>query len=183
MIDLIESLQAHFRPRPDVYVSGNILMFYEEGCPHVHLSPDVLVTLDVPQQPPRESYKVWVEGKAPDLIIEVTSKSTRMRDVGVKKGVYEALGVREYLLFDPCNEYLKPRFQVFRLDGELFKRVLVGEETGYASERTGLEFRVIDGALRVFHLARCLPTPRELTDRLQRLEAENLELRRRLGEV
>ena len=185
MIDLIEALQTHFRPRQDVYVSGNLLMFSEQGEPRVHLSPDVLVALDVPQGPPRESYKIWVERKAPDLIIEVTSASTRMRDIGVKKGVYEALGVTEYILFDPRGEYLRPRFQVYRREGELFVRHLVPEATGYRSDRLGLEFRVIDDTLRMYaaNTGNLLLTPREQAARADRLAAENLELKRRLAEL
>lgn len=37
----------------------------------------------------------------PDLLIEVLSRSTRSRDRGEKKGIYERNGVREYWLVDP----------------------------------------------------------------------------------
>lgn len=37
----------------------------------------------------------------PDLVVEVLSRSTRSRDRGEKKGVYERNGVREYWLVDP----------------------------------------------------------------------------------
>lgn len=36
----------------------------------------------------------------PDLVIEVLSRSTRSRDCGEKKGIYERNGVREYWLVD-----------------------------------------------------------------------------------
>ncbi len=152
MIDLIEALKAHFEAQDEVYVSGNILLYYEEGNPQVHISPDVLVTLGIPKGP-REIYKLWAEGKAPDFIIEVTSKTTRLRDVGVKKGLYEALGVQEYLLFDPRAEYLDPPFQVFRREGKHFVPVLAPENRGYCSPLLGLTFRVVDGELRVFETA------------------------------
>lgn len=191
MIDLIKALEIHFQPRTDVYVSGNILLLYEEGEPNSHVSPDVLIALDIPRHP-RENYKVWEEGKAPDLVIEVTSKTTRLRDTGVKKGLYEALGVNEYILFDPRNEYLKPRFQVYRLDGELYVRALVSESTGYKSEATGLEFRVVEGQLRVLDLAtgRLLLSPSEQAARAeqeaaraQQLEQELAALKKRLAEL
>lgn len=126
MIDLIEALQIHFRSQMDIYATGNLLLLYEEGKPNSHVAPDALIAVGIPQKE-RENYKIWEEGKAPDVVIEVTSKSTKYRDVGFKKGLYEALGVREYLLFDPRNEYLKPRFQVYRLEGELYVRVLAPE--------------------------------------------------------
>jgi Uma2 family endonuclease len=162
MIDLIESLKQHFRPQPDVYVSGNILLYYEQGNPRACLSPDVLVTTGL-EMKRRETYKLWEIGKGPDLVVEVTSRSTKMRDMGVKKGLYEVMGVKDYILFDPRSEYLKPRFQVFRLEGGLFVPYLTPEAVGYES-RLGLTFQVIDETLRMIDTATgaLLPTPAEL---------------------
>ncbi|MGB5055861.1 MAG: Uma2 family endonuclease [Nitrospirales bacterium] len=182
MMELISALQIHFQDQADIYASGNILMLYEEGNRNAHVSPDVLIALGVPQRK-RENYKIWEEGKAPDLVIEVTSTSTRMRDVGFKKGLYEALGVREYLLFDPRKEYLKPRFQVYRLEGDLYVRVLTPESTGYVSESTGLEFRVVDDKLRVLiaHGGPMLPTPSEHAARAEQEAARADALERELA--
>lgn len=44
--------------------------------------------------------KRWVEG-APDLVIEVLSPSTAVRDRVVKRDLYARNGVREYWLIDP----------------------------------------------------------------------------------
>ena len=175
MIDLIEALKNHFEAQAEVYVSGNILLYYEEGNPLVHISPDVLVTLGIPKGP-REIYKLWTEGKAPDFVIEVTSKTTRFRDVGVKKGLYEALGVQEYLLFDPRAEYLDPRFQVFRREGRHFVPVLAPENRGYDSALLGLTFRVVNEELRIFETAsgRMLLNPAEQA-RQARQEAHRAE--------
>ncbi len=149
MIDLIEALKAYYATSPEVYVSGNILLLYQEGDPNAHYSPDVLVALGVSNRK-RENYKLWEIGKAPDLVIEVTSKSTKLRDIGLKKGLYEAIGVQEYLLFDPRTEYLQPRFQVYRNEGSGFLPVLVPEASGYRSRTLGLVFRELEGQLRVF---------------------------------
>ncbi|MBI3359491.1 MAG: Uma2 family endonuclease, partial [Chloroflexi bacterium] len=40
---LIGMLRAFFRHRPDVYVSGNMFMYYEEGNPRKVVAPDVYV--------------------------------------------------------------------------------------------------------------------------------------------
>jgi len=165
MVNLIEALGRYFAGQR-VYVSGNILLYYERGNPKAQLSPDVLVSLDLePHQ--REIYKVWDEGKMPDLVIEVTSKSTRKKDMRTKKELYERLGVREYLLFDPRSEYLEPRFQVYRREGEAFVAVLVPEVTGYISTVLNLNFRVVDDELRVAESLEgpLLPTPGETYER------------------
>ena len=41
----VDALRLHFRDRPDVYVSGNLLIYYEEGNPRASVAPDVFVVL------------------------------------------------------------------------------------------------------------------------------------------
>ncbi|MBR0061729.1 MAG: Uma2 family endonuclease [Selenomonadaceae bacterium] len=38
---------------------------------------------------------------APDMVVEVLSRSTRKKDLTIKKDTYEAQGVREYWIIDP----------------------------------------------------------------------------------
>jgi Uma2 family endonuclease len=47
----------------------------------------------------------WEEdGKHPDVVIELTSDSTRRYDHGEKKRIYgELIGVPEYFIFDPLR--------------------------------------------------------------------------------
>ena len=56
---------------------------------------------------------------APDLVIEILSPSTRKRDEGVKRQLYERTGVREYWLADPARETVN----VYRRTGEVFRLV------------------------------------------------------------
>src|SRR3954449_2489350 len=65
MVDVIQTLQDHFAAVPDVYVWGNLLLFYEEGDRRKHISPDVFVVFGVPKLPPRDHYLLWQEGKGP----------------------------------------------------------------------------------------------------------------------
>ncbi len=59
--------------------------------------PDLFVALGVPSDINRRSFKVWIEGKVPELVIEVTSKKTRREDQGKKfelyRDVLESAGV------------------------------------------------------------------------------------------
>lgn len=114
MVDIILTLRDFYRDVPDVYVSGNLLMYYTEGVPTDSFAPDVFVVKGVPKKR-RRIYKIWEEGKAPDFIIELTSKSTREDDITDKKALYESLQVSEYFLFDPLGEYLRPALQGYRL--------------------------------------------------------------------
>ncbi len=120
MIDTILSLRDFFAARHDVYVGGNLLLYYEEGNPRKHVAPDVLVALNVPKEPPRDTYLVWKERKAPDFVVEITSKSTKREDMTKKFAIYrDILKVSEYFLFDPTEDYLDPPLQGFRLAREL----------------------------------------------------------------
>ena len=118
MIDAIQLLEDYFADQPNVYVCGNLLLYYEEGNPRKHVSPDVLVALGVPKEPHRDYYLVWKEGKAPDFVVEITSKSTKREDKKKKFEIYrDILKVPEYFLFDPSADYLDPPLQGFRLVG------------------------------------------------------------------
>jgi len=47
IIYAISALTRHFRRRPDVYVSGDLLIYYDEGNPRVSIVPDVFVVFGV----------------------------------------------------------------------------------------------------------------------------------------
>jgi Uma2 family endonuclease len=119
MMDLILTLQAFFAGDDQVYVSGNLLIFYVPGDRRRHLSPDVFVVKGVGKHQ-RSNYLIWKEGRGPDIVIEITSPTTREEDLDHKMTLYrDVLKVPEYFLFDPKLEYLDPPMQGFRLhDGK-----------------------------------------------------------------
>jgi Uma2 family endonuclease len=189
MMDLIQTLRAHFEAEPDVYVWGNLLLFYEEGNRREHVAPDVFVVRGVPKDPPRPNYLVWEEGKGPDLVIEVTSKSTRAEDRNTKMALYrDVLRVAEYFLFDPYEEYLKPPMQGFRLAGGEYRPIepVAGR---LPSAVLGLHLERDRTALRLFDPAagRRLPTLQEKAAEAEaarrRAEAEAERLRREVEEL
>ncbi|MCZ6676481.1 MAG: Uma2 family endonuclease [Candidatus Poribacteria bacterium] len=115
MIDFIKMLEDYFRARPDVYVSGNLLLYYEEENPKRSVAPDVFVVLGT-EKKLRRTYLLWEEGKGPDLVLELSSKNTYRADLNRKKGLYaQVLGVSEYFLYDPDHQYLQPPLQGYRL--------------------------------------------------------------------
>jgi Uma2 family endonuclease len=115
MIAVIAALRHHYRGRDDVYVIGNIFLYYQERNPAARRSPDVMVIKGVPALPERTSFKTWVENAVPCAVIELTSNETKEEDQGPKKELYERLGVREYFLFDPLGDYLPRPLLGYRL--------------------------------------------------------------------
>jgi Uma2 family endonuclease len=183
MVYLIEALKAYFQANPQVYVAGNLFIYYEKGDPQSRVAPDVFVVSGVSKRR-RRVYRLWEEGKGPDVVIEVSSRSTRGEDLWEKRGLYEFLGVEEYFLFDPLDEYLTPPLQGYRLV-EGWYRALEPEQDGSGgwrllSRRLGLELRTEGNWLRLYDPARgeLLLTPLEAQERM-RQEAEG----RRQAEV
>ena len=146
MVYLIEALTDYFRDDPQVYVAGNLLLYYAEGDPEQSVAPDVFVVFGVPGGN-RRVYKPWEEGKGPDVVFELTSRVTMWKDLGPKKGTYEMMGVREYFLFDPLKEYLEPPLQGYRLEEGTYRRV-EGEQL--SSQVLGLELQVEGEFLRLY---------------------------------
>ncbi len=190
MVDAIESLKMFYQGKR-VYVSGNILLYYRPGNRRKHVSPDVLVAKDL-EPHRRDVYLVWQEGKPPDVVIEMTSKTTRDEDLEDKYEIYQALRVQEYFLFDPRAEYLNPPLQGYRLVDDQFVRIetvagrLPSEQMGLHLQRNGSELRFLDPST-----GHNLPTLSEARDQAeaarhqeaaarQRADAELERLRREL---
>jgi Uma2 family endonuclease len=148
MMDLISALEGYFEDAGDVYVSGNLFLYYRKGDPRSVVCPDVFVVKGV-DPGPRRIYKLWEEGRAPSFVIEVSSDSTCNEDLGRKKQTYADLGVEEYFLHDPFEEYLSPPLQGFRLkDGE-YRRLEPSADGSFQSAETGLILRREGSHLRL----------------------------------
>jgi Uma2 family endonuclease len=185
MTDLIETLEDRYANDRMVYVSGNLLVFYQEGDRRKHVSPDVFVVHGVEKRM-RENYLIWEEGKGPDAVIELTSKSTKEEDLDDKYRLYaEVLHVPEYFLFDPHGEYLRPPLRGYRLRGREYFPIrsvagrLPSKVLGLHLERDGTQLRLYDPQER-----RRLISPREFRKEalaeIERLQRE-LDARHRNG--
>jgi len=188
MLALIQALEGFFRDDPRVYVSGNLLVFYERGDRRKHLSPDVFVVRGVPKHR-RLHYLIWAEQKPPEFVIELTSRTTRKVDLGRKFALYhDVLRVKEYFLFDPLCDYLDPPLQGFRLVRGRYVPVravagrLPSRVTGLHLERAGDQLRLWNPVT-----GQWLPTPEEARDQeaeaRRRAEAEVERLRREIEQL
>lgn len=135
-------LGQFFRDDANVCLGADMLVYYEEGDPTKSVAPDVFVVFGAAKGI-RNNYQIWREGKTPDVVFEFASPGTWRADLGWKMGLYQGLGVREYLLFDPLDAYFTPLLQGHRLVGRRYEAIptLRGERglLGLRSEALGLE--------------------------------------------
>ena len=187
MVDGISILRSRYRRNPDVFVGGDLLMYYERGDPTRRVAPDVFVIFGVPDHH-RMSYRLWEEGKAPDFALEVASESTWREDLGRKRDLYAKLGIGEYWLFDPQGEFLDPPLRGLVLQdgeyGELPGRMENGVRV-LRSRVLGLDLRSEKGALRFRDpvTGEDLRTLEEETAARQRVEAANRSAAARNAEL
>ena len=93
--------------RPDAMVQERLLILFEQGNRAAAVEPDITIALGVGRHP-RNSYKIWVEGRPPDLVVEALSNKTWRRDVDIKPALYRDLGVREFWQVDPIGRIREP---------------------------------------------------------------------------
>ena len=177
MTDWIQMLKHHYRNETDVYVSGNLFMYYVEGEPRKCVSPDVFVVFGV-EKKRRRTYLTWEEGRTPDFVLEVASPKTFSNDMREKKELYASvLAVQEYYIYDPLGQIV-PSFIGFRLiDG-------VYQEIDFVNNRLpsavlGLELGERNSELRLYNpdTSQWLQTPSE------RAENAETELAKALAEI
>ncbi len=103
-----EALRLWFEKQENVYVSGNLFIRYLKQGVEKKIAPDTFVVFGMSSED-RVSYKIYDKGgKAPDFVLEVTSKGTVNKDRDQNPLIYKDLGVKEYFQYDPTGDYLKP---------------------------------------------------------------------------
>ena len=112
-LDLRAGLERRYRDRGDVLVAHDLFIYFDGAMPGRgsarRVSPDLFVAFGVPRRG-RGSLAVWEERRAPAFVLEVLSEETWRNDIGEKVTLYQAMGVREYFLFDPHGR-AQPRLQ------------------------------------------------------------------------
>lgn len=126
----------------------------------------------------RPYFLIWEEGKSPQIVIELTSPSTKAEDINDKFALYQdTLKIQEYILFDPLAEYLDPPLRGYRprkgkyqpipmLEGRLPSKVL-----DLHLERDGRRLRLWNPKTQSW-----LRTPQE---EIEALRVENSRLKKK----
>jgi Uma2 family endonuclease len=108
MDQLIRSLANVMRERDDVYVNGNMFVYFSprQLKNEFFRGPDVFVVVGA-EKKERLSWVLWEEMRLPDVVIELTSPSTRDEDYGKKKDVYERVWkTATYVIYDPATHQI-----------------------------------------------------------------------------
>ena len=109
------------------FVGANQFIYWKQFDPSSKLAPDVFLLPGVKPGIKIDSWKTWETGIIPPLAIEVVSQD-HLKDYRDGPASYNALGVKELIIFDPdfgTQLTERMRFQVFRRVG---KRGLVRVE-------------------------------------------------------
>lgn len=174
MLDLITGLQECFRDRPDVYVAGNLFLYYKRGDPRLVVAPDVFLVQGV-HNGQRKTYKLWEEGRVPSLVIELTSDSTRDEDLDRKMRLYQDLGIEEYFLHDPMGDYLEPPLQGYRLVLGKYRPIETNPDGSIVSRTTGVLLRPDGQRLRLELAGKTVLTVKEAREKARNEERSRRE--------
>jgi len=102
---LIAPLETRWKDRDDVFVGGNMFIYYSQRMRRDEdfRGPDVFVVTDTTAGQ-RKSWVVWQEERVPDVVIELTSASTRDVDETTKREIYaRRLRGPHSAIFDPAG--------------------------------------------------------------------------------
>lgn len=153
--DTVHALRVRYADRPNVYVSGDMFVYYRINDPRGNIAPDVFVVFGVEKRL-RRSYIIWREGgKTLDVAMEIASPRTYERDLLAKRDIYESIGVTEYWRFDPSlGDCFTPPLAGDRLvDGRYTSIAVAPDRSGILrgySEMLGVDLCVRDGELRLY---------------------------------
>lgn len=152
ILDLLAALKNLAKQRGDqsAHAGANLNFYYDRTNPAKRVTPDVFFVRGLADPTrPRRSFKLWEEGRAPELILEIASRATWEEDLGRKKELYrDVFGTSEYLVFDPEEGILEAGpLLAWRLSGRAYRRV--GGASEVESKVLGATFRVIRGRLRI----------------------------------
>jgi hypothetical protein len=100
-------------------------------------------------------------------VIEVSSRKTGAEDLRAKRNLYARLGIAEYFLHDPEQDYLWPPLQGHRLVSGAYQPIASDAAGTLRSEQLGLDLRLDAGRLVLADAATGAPLlpPRERADR------------------
>lgn len=156
LTETVSALRIHFKDRSDVYIAGDMLIYYKMNDSSMNIAPDLFGVIGASGNHRRHSWIVWREGdKEPDFVMEIASESTWRRDAAKKRDIHAQLGVTEYWRFDPMGRLFTPPLIGERLVDEQYQPIPVIEDSSGilrgSSSIPRLDFCVLEGLeLRIY---------------------------------
>lgn len=118
---LIDQVDFHLRDRDDFFVGGNMFIYFgtDQAKNRDFRGPDFFFVSGCAWQPDRPYWAVWEEGgRTPNVVIELSSPTTRDEDHEEKFRVYrDRLHVPDYFIYDRETGLLEG----WRLDGRRYR--------------------------------------------------------------
>lgn len=183
ILTLIMQLDLFLEDCENDYVMGDVLFYYVEGNPKKVIVPDVMVLRGVGKYK-RRTYKLWEEKAVPEVIFEISSRSTWREDLEKKYNIYEKLGVKEYYIFDPDYNYLPEPLIGYHLKSSKFEKVEVNSRRIFSP---ALNLVIVDTreTLRLQNpeTGDYLPTAQELANKSKELVNQTKELATKTEEL
>jgi Uma2 family endonuclease len=148
LANLLSILKLYFKNRQDVFLSGNMNLYFEKGNSRRWFAPDLLVAFGVPNVE-RSSYLLFREKVFPQVIFEIASEKTWRNDVDEKLRTYEQYGAEEYYVLDPEYAYLSAPLIAYRRENDKLSPVPIADDRIF-SPRLGLEIVWEENSFRLF---------------------------------
>ena len=148
LTNTVSALRVRYQDRTDVYVAGDMLVYYRMNDNRTRVAPDVYVVFGALGNHRRRSWIISREGKPPDVVLEVASPRTWARDAAKKREIYAEMGVTEYWRFDPTGDCFTPPLVGERLENGQYRRIPLSTEDGILrgySQLLGLDLCVLPG--------------------------------------
>lgn len=126
----VHHLRHHFGNPDTTLVAGE---HYISAAPTTNMAglryADLLIAFGVnPAAYYRSNaYIISEQGKPPDLVLEIASRSTGLADTGAKRYDYAALGIPEYWRFDETGEHHGARLAGDRLSAGAYHPIRIDE--------------------------------------------------------
>ena len=138
-----------------VFIESNIPIRTNPNNLRDGAAPDLCRSrnVDAPFIYNQTGYNLWEVGKPPEFVLEVASESTYENDLYEKPGIYAAMGIDEYWMFDPTRGDLYGQALTgFKLvDGEYEAIEITPNEHGLMSgysEELGVRLCAVDESRR-----------------------------------
>ena len=101
----IGTIRLHFGTSDSIIVLSEIPLRWTPSQQEGHRIPDLMVAFNVDRELAvrQNGYSLNEQGKPPDFVLEIASKSTGIEDYTGKRHDYAHFGVPEYWRFDPSG--------------------------------------------------------------------------------